>query len=221
MHKALVTGGSRGIGAEIVLGLKKAGVEVISPARTELDLSSAVSVESYLRLHGGEGIDILVNDAGVNVLEPLEGITDKNWQTTLQVNLTAPMQLIRGFAGGMKQKKWGRVVNVSSIFSLVTKERRAAYSVSKAALNALTRSAALELAPCGILVNAVCPGFVDTEMTRANNSPEDLKRIASQVPLGRLAKPDEIAKTVVFLCSEENVYLTGQTLVVDGGYTCR
>jgi 3-oxoacyl-[acyl-carrier protein] reductase len=95
------------------------------------------------------------------------------------------------------------------------------YSVTKAGLNALTRSAALEFATYGILVNAVCPGYVGTELTFANNSPEQLAGIASSIPLQRLAQPDEIAKLVVFLCSQDNTYLTGQSIIIDGGFTCK
>lgn len=122
---------------------------------------------------------------------------------------------------GMRSRAWGRVVNISSIYALVTRERRASYSSTKAAVLGLTRAAAVELAPFGILVNAVCPGFVETALTRQNNTAEELADIAASVPLGRLAEPQDIASVVAFLCSEENRYMTGQALVVDGGFTCR
>jgi 3-oxoacyl-[acyl-carrier protein] reductase len=135
--------------------------------------------------------------------------------------LTAPLRLIQAFAPSMQTRGWGRILNVSSIFSVVTKEQRAIYSMTKAALNALTRSAAVELGPFGILVNALCPGYVDTELTRTNNSPADIAALESQIPLRRLAQPAELARVAAFLCSEENTYLTGQSVLVDGGFTCK
>ena len=129
--------------------------------------------------------------------------------------------LLQGVAPGMKARGWGRVVNISSIFGVVTKERRGAYSAVKAGLNGLTRTAAVELAPFGVLVNSVCPGYVATDLTRQNNSPADLEKIAATIPAGRLAEPEEIARFVAWLCGEANTYLTGQTILVDGGFTCR
>jgi 3-oxoacyl-[acyl-carrier protein] reductase len=120
----------------------------------------------------------------------------------------------------MEAQQWGRILNISTIFSMVTKERRAAYSMTKAALNALTRSAAVEYGPSGILVNALAPGYVDTALTRQNNSPEAIAAITQTIPLRRMAQPEELALTAAFLVSEQNSYLTGQTLVVDGGFTC-
>jgi 3-oxoacyl-[acyl-carrier protein] reductase len=136
------------------------------------------------------------------------------------MNLTAVMALTRGLAPGMRDRKWGRIVNISSVFSLVTKEKRALYSATKAALNGFTRAVAVELAPDGVLVNAVCPGYVDTELTRQNNSAAELENIAQAIPMRRLAQPKEIGRFVAFLCSEENTYITGQTLVIDGGFVC-
>ncbi len=221
MHKALITGASRGIGASIADTLRNCGLDVIAPTRNDLDLRSAASIQSYIHAHKDAGIDVLVNNAGINILNDINQVKDRDWQAMLQVNLTAPMQLIQGLAPTMKTLGWGRIVNMSSIFSLVTKEQRSAYSVTKSGLNALTRTAAVELAAHGILVNAVCPGYVETEMTRANNAPVALAAIASSIPIQRLAQPVEISNVVVFLCSEGNTYLTGQTIVVDGGFTCK
>jgi NAD(P)-dependent dehydrogenase (short-subunit alcohol dehydrogenase family) len=122
-------------------------------------------------------------------------------------------------APGMRARKWGRIVNISSVLSLVTREGRMAYASTKSGLNGLSRACALELAPDGILVNAICPGYVETEMTHRNNGPAELKAIAATIPMRRLAQPEEIAKMVAFLCSEENTYCTGQALTVDGGFT--
>ena len=217
---ALVTGGSRGIGAAIADALRGQGAEVLTPGRDALDLADSASVRAWLAVHGGS-VDIVVNNAGINVLDDLESITPENWAQMVQVNLTAPLQILQGVAPGMKERGWGRIVNISSIFGVVTKERRGAYSMVKSGLNGLTRTAAVELAPRGILVNSVCPGYVATDMTRQNNPPDVIKQIEATIPAGRLAEPAEIARFVAWLCSEENTYLTGQTLLVDGGFTCR
>jgi NAD(P)-dependent dehydrogenase (short-subunit alcohol dehydrogenase family) len=218
-HRALVTGGSRGIGRAIVDELRRRGMDVLAPGREELDLAKPASVQKFIKAEARTGIDVLVNNAGINHIRPLVKLDAAAWQEMIQVNLTAPMELIQGFSGGMRERKWGRIVNISSVFSLVTREGRAAYSSTKSGLNGLTRTCAVELAPEGILVNAVCPGYVETEMTRRNNGPAELAAIASAIPLRRLAQPDEIARVVGFLCSEENTYCTGQLLAVDGGFT--
>jgi 3-oxoacyl-[acyl-carrier protein] reductase len=217
---ALVTGAARGIGAAIAAELAAAGCRVVAPARAELDLGNAASVEAWLIANSGLAVDILVNNAGINVLRPLPEIETAGWSAMVQTNLTAPLRLLQAFAPGMAVRGWGRVLNVSSVFSLITKERRAAYSMTKAALNALTRSAAVEFGPAGVLVNSLAPGYVDTALTRQNNSPEAMAVIAGLIPLRRLAQPAELARAAAFLVSEANTYLTGQTIVVDGGFTC-
>ncbi len=217
--RALVTGSSRGIGAEIAAVLKANKVEVLTPGRSELDLADDRSVDRYL---AGlkDGIDILINNAGINPLAAAAELSDQAIDETLRINLVSPLRLVRGLLPGMIKKRYGRIVNISSIWSAVSKPKRTIYSVSKAGINAMTRSLAVELAPHNILVNAVAPGFVDTELTRQNNPPQELEKIRSGIPLGRLAGPKEIAELVWFLCSEKNSYVTGQTIIVDGGYTC-
>jgi 3-oxoacyl-[acyl-carrier protein] reductase len=220
-RKAFVTGGSRGIGAAIALELKRRGFEVWAPGRAELDLSDPNSVAAFVKVNSAAQVDVLVNNAGINILKPLPDLDSAGWSHVQQVNLAAPLCLIQWTAPFMRAQKWGRILNISSILSLIAKEKRCAYSMTKAAINALTRSAAVEFGPDGILVNALCPGYVDTELTTKNNSPADLEKIKGSIPLRRLALPEELARVAGFLCSEENTYMTGQSVVADGGFTCQ
>ena len=218
-RRALVTGASRGIGKAIAARLQRGGAKVLTPPRQELELLSNASIDSYLAALP-EPVDILVNDAGINRLGSAVEASDGDIQDTLQINLVAPLRLVRGIAPGMMERRYGRIVNISSIWSVVSKPRRITYAASKSGLNGLTRTLAVELAPYNILVNAVAPGFVLTEMTRQNNTEADLEAICRTIPAERLARPGEIAEVVAFLCSEANSYLTGQILLVDGGFTC-
>ena len=216
---ALVTGASRGIGKAIAEQLKKDGVRLLVPSRKELDLLSNRSIDLYLKALT-EPVDILVNDAGINRLGDFAVFSDADLEDTMRINLIAPIRLTRGLMPGMMKRKYGRIVNISSIWSVISKPGRLTYSVSKSGLNAFTRSLAIEVAPYNILVNAVAPGYVNTELTRQNNTEQDLQNIRRTIPMQRLAEPEEIARLVTFLCSEQNTYLTGQCLVIDGGYTC-
>lgn len=218
---AFVTGGARGIGAAISDELARRGYRVVAPSRAEMDLGDAASMDRYLSANAGLAVDVLVNNAGINILRAVGELDADTWASMMQVNLAAALRLVQAFVPGMATRGWGRVLNVSTIFSLVTKERRAAYSMTKAALNALTRSVAVEYGAGGVLCNALCPGYVETALTTVNNSPADLEVIRASIPLGRLAQPSELAAVAGFLCGEENQYLTGQAIVVDGGFTCR
>ena len=217
---ALITGASRGIGAAITRCFKKAGIQVLTPSRSELDLSSNKSIDAYFKKMA-KPIDILINNAGINRLGYLSEIGEYDLADTLQVNLIAPAKVAAKVVHGMKDRKLGYIVNISSIFGIVTRERRLTYTSSKAGLIGLTRALAVELAPYNILVNAVAPGYVETDLTKQNNSPEELRQIAQTIPLKRLAKPEEIAEAVLFLCSDKNTYITGHVLSVDGGFTCK
>ena len=216
---ALVTGASRGIGKAIAEQLKKAGARLLVPSRKELDLLSDRSIDLYLEALA-EPVDILVNDAGINRLGDFTAFSDADLEDTMRTNLIGPIRLARGLLPGMRRRRYGRIVNMSSIWSVVSNPGRLTYSVSKSGLNAFTRSLAVEVAPYNILVNAVAPGYVNTELTQQNNTEQDLQNIRKTIPMQRLAEPEEIARLVTFLCSEENTYLTGQCLVMDGGYTC-
>ena len=214
---ALVTGASRGIGKAIADRLaREAGVKVLTPGRRELDLASPASVTRWLAQ--APPVDILVNNAGINLLRRVEEIDAPSLRAMLAVNLEAPLQLAAGLAPGMKKRGWGRIVNLSSIWALSSKEHRTLYSMTKAGLNGVTKGLSKELGPHGVLVNSVCPGFVDTELTRRNLGPAERARLAKAVPLRRFARPAEVAELVAWLCSERNSYLTGQAVVIDGGF---
>jgi 3-oxoacyl-[acyl-carrier protein] reductase len=213
-----VTGASRGIGRAVATRFEAQGAHVLTPTRRELDLADRSAPERYLS-HIDRPIDILVNVAGVNFLAGLPETTDDLLSTTLEVNLAGPMRLARAIVPGMAERGWGRVVNVSSIWGVVAKERRLPYTVSKTGLNGLTRALAVEFGPGGVLVNAVAPGFVMTEMTAQNNTPAELETIARGLPLRRMAQPEEIAELIAFLASSRNSFMTGQVVVCDGGYS--
>ncbi len=216
---ALVTGASRGIGKAIADQLRVNGVEVIIPTHAEMDLESNESIDKYIESLSMT-VDILVNNAGINPIASFQNISENDFANTLQINLIAPMRITRALIQGMINQRYGRIVNISSIWSLVSKPGRITYSVSKNGLNGFTRALAVEVAQYNILVNAVAPGFVNTDLTKLNNSPKDIETIINKIPLGRLAEPEEVANYVGFLCSDLNSYITGQCLVLDGGFSC-
>lgn len=215
---ALITGGSRGIGRAIIQVLTKNEVTIIAPARAELDVSSEQSIRNYTS-HLSSEIHILINCAGINPLAKIGELDFEKGRHLMDANYWGPVLLTHLLAERMKKQKYGRIVNISSIWSVISKEGRSIYASSKAAINSFTRSAAVELAPYNILVNALAPGFVNTELTKINNSTEQLNLISTQIPLKRMAEPHEIAELVYFLCSDKNTYLTGQTIIADGGFS--
>ena len=213
----LVTGGSRGIGQAIVSLLRQSEADkILAPTREQLDLADPQSVRAFLA--DCPDVDALINCAGINILRPLSELDESAMAQMCQTNLFAPLQLIRGVAEGMKRRGGGKIVNVSSIWGVRSKELRTLYSVTKFGLTGATRALARELGPENILVNAVAPGYVLTEMTQKNIPPEEQTRLCAEIPLRRMAAPDEIARLIRFLISDENTYITGQTLVVDGGF---
>ena len=214
MKTVLLTGGSRGIGKAVKELFLARGFKVLAPSREEMDLSDLSSIARYTASLK-QGVEVLVNCAGINELAGLEEVTEEKIQKMISVNLLAQVQLIQWASKHMKAKSYGRIVNFSSIWSEFSKPRRVLYSVAKAAVNGLTTAAAVELAPHNILVNAVAPGFVNTEMTSANNTPEQIRQITDQLPIRRLAEPKEIAELVYFLASEQNSFMTGQTFGVN------
>lgn len=216
-RNALVTGASRGIGRAIADALKDAGYNVLTPSRDELDMSDPASAEKYISGLSCS-VDILVNNAGINILGGIEEVSQTEINDMINVNLLGPMSLIKAVTPKMKENKFGRIVNISSIWGVRSKERRLMYSMAKFGINGVTHSLARELGAYNILVNSVAPGYVNTEMTIKNVPQADKERIQKEIPLGRFAEPAEIASVVRFLVSGDNTYITGQTIVADGGF---
>lgn len=219
MRRVLVTGGSRGIGRAIAEKFKKEGYEVITPSRQELDLANPASVEKFvMRQKEQAPFDVIINNAGCNDIHLVEDITDEELSEMMNVNLIAPIRLIRGLVVPMKERRYGRIVNIASIWAVVSKAGRCVYSATKNGIHGVTNTLAVELAQYNILVNTVCPGFTLTELTRKNNTEEEIAQISADIPMGRMAQPEEIAQVVYFLASDDNTYLTGQKIAVDGGF---
>jgi 3-oxoacyl-[acyl-carrier protein] reductase len=235
----IITGGTRGIGAAmvnafcnaranvVVTGTKKTGVETLDVPDSQnniqyhqLDYSSTESVKEFISLVKGlDKVDVLINNAGVNKIDSVTEISLDDWDWINAVNLRGPFLLTQAVSEKMKKQKSGKIINIASIFGVVSKENRAAYSTTKWGLIGFTKAVALDLASFNVQVNAVSPGFVNTDLTRRILGPENLKQLVETIPQGRLAQPDEIAKVVLFLCSALNTYITGQNIVVDGGFT--
>ena len=216
-HRALVTGGTGGIGASIVAHLTDLGIEVEAPGRDRLDLLDRESVSRFLA--GDAAFDILINNAGINELCSISEFDFEKWDRMLEINLAVTARLMQGCLPCMRERQWGLIVNIASIYGRVVRESRGIYSATKAGLIHLTSTVAVEEAENNILVNSLSPGFVDTALTRQNNSKEKIAELEAKIPLGRMAQPCEIAEFVGYLSSEKNTYLTGQDIAVDGGYT--
>jgi 3-oxoacyl-[acyl-carrier protein] reductase len=238
---ALITGATRGIGRHIAEACGRLGGELLltgtdpeqvavlnaeaqrdtSSRRTwwAVDFSNREQTGAFLdRLAELPRVDVCVNNAGINRIAEVEATRPEDWDDVMAVNLRAPYLVTRAIAPVMKQNRYGRIVNIASIFGVISKPRRSLYSMSKFGLRGLTVAAALELARFGVLVNSVSPGFVITDLTERILSPDEIEQLTAQVPVGRFAEAAEIARVVLFLASRENTYLTGQNIVVDGGF---
>lgn len=237
----LVTGGTRGIGAELARGFLACGARVVLTGTGEeapgwleawraeaeepralywqLDFCAADWPRELDRLLAqAPPISACVNNAGINVVADIRDVREGDLRRILEVNLVAPALVTARLGRRMADSGYGRIVNVSSIFGVDSRAGRSSYSASKAGLIGQTRACALDLAADGILVNAVCPGFVETDLTRSTLGEEGMARMVEQIPLGRLARCADIAPSILFLASRWNTYVTGQVLVVDGGY---
>ena len=230
----LVTGASRGIGRQIAEDFKEAGATLIVTStkgrdstshwsadvrHLAADFSDPQSTKAFIEeVRALERLDVCVNNAGLSRHGTLQDATEEDWWMTNEVNLKAPFFLMQAAADVMKRASYGRMVGISSVWGHVSMPERTIYAATKFGIRGLTVSAAVELAPFGILVNDVAPGFTLTDMVLGNYSDAQRAAMAAKVPLGRLAEPKEIASSVLFLASRQNSYITGQSLVVDGGF---
>lgn len=228
--RALVTGGTRGIGLAIARKLAAEGALVTITGRSEdarvgdfdyqaVDFSKTDTVEEFTRFITTYAPDIVVNNAGINKIGAFETIETKTFVEILTVNLVAPFQICRAALPGMKRNRWGRIVNIASVFGKISKELRAPYSASKFGLDGMTAALAAEVATHGILANCVAPGFVDTDLTRNVLGEKGIATLTAAVPARRLATSDEIAELVVWLAGPRNTFVSGQNYAIDGGFT--
>lgn len=221
----VVTGGTKGIGKAVAERFAAAGDHVEAVGRDELDVTDEASVRSYFDRLGG--VDVLVNNAGVASGGPLVRTTLDDWRAHLDANATGAFLCTRAVLPGMIERGDGRIVTVASIAGLVGSRYTAAYTASKHAAVGLMRAAAAEVAGTGVTANAVCPGYVDTDMTKrtvdnivaktGRSAEEAQSELEGMTSLGRLLEPDEVAAAIVFLASPEAAAINGQTLVLDGG----
>src|SRR5690606_27522257 len=236
---ALVTGSTRGLGRAMAERLAAEGASVAVTGRDgrraqeiaeqlvaqghqaiglALEVSDAASVANALNeIEERLGpVDILVNNAGINRDMLLVRMDEEAWEEVMRVNVTGAYRLAKGVLRGMMKRRWGRIINVSSVVGLIGNPGQTNYGASKAALIGFTKSLAREVASRGITVNAVAPGFIQSDMTDALSA-EQKERLAEKIPMGRIGRPEEVASCVAFLASDDAAYITGHTLVVDGG----
>jgi len=233
---ALVTGASRGIGKAIANEFSKLGYDLILTGTDSEKISKLnencdenvkyivaefaepSSIQQFTSyLNTVEQLDACINCAGINIIKPIDKTSSEDLQKILNVNYVSAYEICKASTNIMKKNGGGRIVNIASIWSVISKEHRSLYSGTKAALAGMTRALAVELAQFNILVNCVSPGFVFTDLTRESLTGSQLAELTEIIPVKRLAMPEEIAKIVVFLAGEDNTYLTGQNIIVDGG----
>ena len=235
----IITGATRGIGLAILKLFEQNNATIIATGTNKekiselnknknnnkiqylyLDYTIESSINSFLsQISKLNKIDILVNNAGVNKISPIKNIKTNDWDIINNINLRGPFLITREVSKVMELNLYGRIINISSIYGTISKSKRASYSTTKWGLIGFTKAVALDLASKGVLVNAVSPGFVDTSLTRKILGENELKKLISTIPQQRLANPKEIAKIILFLSSDENTYITGQNIIIDGGYT--
>ena len=215
--KILILGGSGGIGREIVSCFRDYHGEVSAPSHAQLDLADAESINNYFRSVDAS-CNAMVYAAGINVPKPFEELTEENLTAALKINALGFFSVCSHVVPAMKRLGGGRIVVLSSIYGIISRRSRLPYSLSKHALYGMVQTLAMEVAKDGILVNAISPGFIGTEMTYRNNPPEKVAELTRGIPVGRLGTGREIGEVAAFLCSPRNSYITGQNIVADGGY---
>jgi NAD(P)-dependent dehydrogenase (short-subunit alcohol dehydrogenase family) len=231
-RRVFVTGASRGIGRAIAQALTMEGAWVIGTRTGRTDVGDKICQEwvqadfaDVAQIHACAARvrefqpDVLINNAGINKLAPFAQIDPKDFLMIQQVNVFAPFLLCQAAVPAMKARNWGRIVNVSSIWGKIGKMHRAAYSASKFAIDGMTLALAAEHSADGIIANSIAPGFIDTELTRRILGEEGTNALVATIPMGRLGRVDEIARLVLWLASDENTYLAGQNIAVDGGFS--
>ena len=242
---ALVTGGSKGLGKAMARGFAEAGADIFISSRNEEELRSALQeITHQTSVRGGFSVadlsrreesgrlaraalaemgrvDILVNNAGSNIPQPIDQIEDQDWDHILELNFSSAMALSRALVPQMKLHRWGRIIHISSIMALGSKEHRHAYSGTKGALVSMARSMAIELGSHNITVNCLAPGPFLTDLPGKLLSQTEKDHFASRTALGRWGNPAELAGPALLLASEAGSYITGETLVVDGGTLCK
>lgn len=243
---ALITGGTGGLGYVMAEALARAGADVIVTSRDKgkadaaaqaiaastgrralglaVDVTSAEQVEEMVEasVQAFGRIDILINNAGINVRKPIEDFDEASWDLVQNTNLKAPFLCARAVAKTMKNQRYGRVINMSSMLGSIALPERGAYCSSKGGLIQLTKVLALEWAPYNITVNALCPGPIATELnTVVMNNPEANRFFVDNIALGRWGRPEEIIGAIIYMASDASSFMTGASMVVDGGWTAR
>lgn len=227
--KVLVTGGTRGIGKSIFELFKKNGYDVYITGTSlpkipnekyyQVDFSNSESFEKFIFEISSKKFDILINNVGTNIIKNQIDVSIVEWSKMIDVNLKSIYFISQSILKNMPSG--GKIINISSIFGVVSKELRSLYSTTKFGINGLTKSLSLEYAHKNILINSISPGFTNTELTNKSLTEEQSSELKKQVPLNRFAEPNEIAELVFFLSSEKNSYITGQNIIIDGGFTIK
>ena len=231
-ERALVTGSNRGISKAIAEKLYARGCYVVGTSTDgsgpegfvdewlKADFSTINGIKRFCDfIEKMNAFDVLVNNAGINIIKSQDKINDHDYDKIENVNLKAPFYISRHVAKKMSNNEGGRIVNISSIWSIISKSHRTLYSTMKAGINGMTRSMSVEWGNRRILINSISPGFVKTELTKNSLSMEEMNNLKNQIPLNRFAETNEIAEVVSFLVSKKNNYITGQNIVVDGGFS--
>jgi len=217
--RVLLTGGRGGIGSAIKEELVSKGCSVVAPTSEELDLSSQTHVLAWIEANSDLEFDGLVLCAGTNSPRGFDEVETNEYLRILETNVNSNRLLIKAVLPAMQKNRYGRIIAISSSYSTITRSGRSSYSVSKAALEAMIRSIGLENAQNNVLANSVVPGFIETPLTVKNNDQFQLEKILERIPMGHMGKPSDVAKLVWFLMSEQNTYITGQSIRIDGGFS--